>query len=76
MLNVKDHHITDKAVKLAKKYFNNFDKTIQRLQLVMFQHRKRIDKEIKTIIVYILNDFKRVYSDELTIFFIFNREKL
>ena len=35
MLNIKDHHIADKAIKLTKKYFNDFDKTVQRLQLVV-----------------------------------------
>ena len=76
MLRIKDHHIADEIIKLIKKYFNDFDKIVQRLQLVVLQRREKIDRDIKTIIVYILNDFRRVYSDKLTILSVFNRKKL
>ena len=76
ILNIKDHYVIDKAIKLAKKYFNDFDKIIQRLQFTVFQRCEKIDRKIRTIIAYILNDFRRAYNNELTILFEFNRKNL
>ena len=45
MLSVKNHHVTDEAIKLTKKYFNDFDKTVQRLQLIVLQRREKINKK-------------------------------
>ena len=76
MLSIKYYHVIDDAVKLTKKFFNDFDKIVQWLQLVVLQHCEKINKEIKIIIVYILNDFRRVYSNELIVFSAFNRKKI
>ena len=46
MLNVRNYHIADKAVKLAKKYFNDFDKIVQRLQLVV---AKELTEKLKQL---------------------------
>ena len=75
-MNIRNYHVTDEAIKLVKKYFNEFDKIVQRLQFVMLQRREKINREIKTIIVYISNVFRRVYNDKLLIFSAFNRKKL
>ena len=75
-MNVRNHYVIDETVKLTKKYFNEFDKIVQRLQLVVLQRREKIDRENKIIIAYILNDFKRVYNDELKNFSACNRKKL
>ena len=62
MFEIKDYHIMNEIVKLVKKYFINFDKIIKRLQLIIFKCKKEMNRNIRTIIVYILNDFKRVYN--------------
>ena len=35
---------------------------MKRLQLTIFKRRKKINRNIRAIVVYILNDFKRAYS--------------
>ena len=62
MLEVRNHYVADEIVKFIKKYFINFEKIMKRLQLTIFKYRKKINRNIRTITVYILNDFKRVYS--------------
>ena len=62
MLEIKDHHIANKTVKLVKKYSINFEKIIKRLQLTVFKCREKMDRDIRAIAVYILNNFKRVHS--------------
>ena len=62
MLEIKEHHIANEIVKFIKKYFINFEKVIKRLQLTAFRCRRKISRSIRTIAVYILNDFKRAYN--------------
>ena len=62
MLEVKDHYVANEVVKLAKKYFINFEKIIKRLQLTIFKHKKKMNRNIRATAVYILNNFKRVYN--------------
>ena len=62
MLEVKDHHIANEIVKLVKEYFINFEKIIKKLQLTVFKHKEKMNWNIQTTAVYILNDFKRAHS--------------
>ena len=68
MFKVRNHHVTNKIVKLIKKYFINFEKIMKKLQLTVFKCRKKMGRGIRAIIVYILNDFKRAYNKILTTF--------
>ena len=52
----KNYHLADEAIKLTKNYFNNFDKTVQRIYFNVLQYREKIIRKIKTIIAYILDD--------------------
>ena len=62
MLEVKNHHVANEAVKLVKKYFINFEKVMKRLQLTIFKCKKKMSRGIRAIAVYTLNDFKRAYN--------------
>ena len=62
MLEIRDHHIANEIVKLVKKYFINFEKIMKRLQLTVFKCKKKMNRNIRAIVVYILNDFKRAYN--------------
>ena len=62
MLEIKDHYVANEIVKFIKKYSINFEKIIKRLQLTIFKRKKKINRNIQTTAVYILNDFKRVYN--------------
>ena len=62
IFEIKNHHITNEIVKLFRKYFFNFKKIIERLQLIVFKRRKEMSRSIRAIIVYILNNFKCAYS--------------
>ena len=62
MLEVRDHHVANETVKLAKKYSINSEKIIKRLQLTILRRRKKINRNIRATVVYILNDFKRAHS--------------
>ena len=62
MLEIRNHHVANEAVKLVKKYFINFEKIIKRLQLTVFKHKEKMSRDIRTTAVYILNDFKRAHS--------------
>ena len=62
MLEIKDHYIANEIVKLVKKYFINLEKIMKRLQLTIFKHKEKMNRDIQATAVYILNDFKRVHS--------------
>ena len=62
MLEIKDHHVANKIVKRIKKYFINFENIMKRLQLTVFERKKKMNRNIRTTAVYILNNFKRVYN--------------
>ena len=62
MLEIKNHHVANEIVKLIKKYFINFEKIMKRLQLTVLRRRKKINRGIRAITAYILNDFKRAHS--------------
>ena len=62
MLEIRDHYVANEIVKFIKKYFTNFEKIIKRLQLTIFKYKKKMNQDIRTTAVYILNDFKRAYS--------------
>ena len=62
MLEIRNHHIADEAVKLIKKYFINFKKIMKRLQLTVFKYKEKMNRSIRAIVVYILNNFKPVHS--------------
>ena len=62
MLEIRDHHVANEIVKLAKKYFINLEKIIKRLQFTIFKCKKKMNRDIRTTVVYILNDFKRAHN--------------
>ena len=62
MLEIRNHHVANKIVKLIKEYFINFEKIMKRLQLTIFKCKKKMNRNIRTTVVYILNEFKRVHS--------------
>ena len=62
MLEIKDYHVANEIVKLIKKYSINFEKIIKKLQMTVLKRKKKINRNIRAVAVYILNDFKRVYS--------------
>ena len=74
MLEIRDYHIANEVVKLLKKYFINFEKIMRRLQLTVFKYKKKMNRNIRATAVYILNDFKRVYSKIYFDFFISTRK--
>ena len=62
MLEIKNHHVANEAVKLVKKYSINFEKIMKRLQLTVLKCKEKMNRSIRAIVVYILNDFKRAHS--------------
>ena len=69
MLEVKDYHIANEIVKLIKKYFINFKKILKRLQLTIFKFRKKTNRDIRTTVISILNNFKRAHNKVYVYFF-------
>ena len=69
MFRVKDHHFANEIVKFIKEYSINFKKIMKRLQLTVFKCKEKINRNIQTTAVYILNDFKRTYSKVYSDFF-------
>ena len=62
MLEIKDHHVANEAIKLVKKYSINLEKIMKKLQLTVFRRRKKMSQSIRATAVYILNHFKRAHS--------------
>ena len=62
MLEIKNHHVANEIVKLVKKYFIDFEKSMKRLQLTIFKCKEKMNRSIRTTVIYILNDFKRVHN--------------
>ena len=44
MLEIKDYHVANETVKLAKKYSINFEKIMKKLQLTIFKYKKNESK--------------------------------
>ena len=76
MFGIRNHYVADEIVKLVKKYFINFEKIMKRLQLTVFKCKEKMNRNIRTIAVYILNDFKRVHSKAYFNFFASTRKNL
>ena len=62
MLKIKNHYVANEIVKLIKKYSINLEKIMKRLQLTVLKRKEKINRGIRAITVYILNDFKRAHS--------------
>ena len=62
MLKIRDHHIANEIVKLIKNFFINFEKIMKRLQLTIFKCRKKMNRDIRTTVIYISNNFKRAHN--------------
>ena len=62
MLEIRDHYIANEIVKFIKKYSNNLEKIMKKLQLTIFKYKEKINRSIRATVIYILNDFKRVHS--------------
>ena len=76
MLEVKNHHVANKIVKLVKEYSIDFEKIMKRLQLTIFKCKKKMNRDIRATAVYILNDFKRAHSKIYSDLFASIRENL
>ena len=62
MTNIKSRHIEKKTVKLTKKYFNDYEKTVKLMQQTILQKKKQIYRKVKIIANYTFIDFKNVFS--------------
>ena len=62
MTSIKSRYIKEEIVKLTKKYFNEYEKTVKLMQQTILQKRKQIHREMKTIANYTFIDFKNVFS--------------
>ena len=62
MTSIKSRYIKEKAVKLTKKYFNEYEKAIKLIQQAILQKRKQIHRKVRIIANYILIDFRNVFS--------------
>ena len=62
IMNIKSRYIKEKTIKLTKKYFNEYKKTIKLMQLIILQKRKQIYRRVKTIANYTFIDFKNVFN--------------
>ena len=62
MTSIKSRYIEEETIKLTKKYFNEYKKTIKLMQLIVLQKRKQIHREIKKIANYIFINFKNVFN--------------
>ena len=76
MLEIKNHYVANEVVKLVKEYSINLEKIIKRLQLTVLKCRKKMNRSIRAIAVYILNDFKRTHSKIYSDLFASIREDL
>ena len=76
MLEIRNHHVANETVKLVKKYSINFEKIMKRLQLTVLKCKKKMNRNIRTTAVYILNDFKRAHSKTYFDFFALTRKDL
>ena len=65
MTEIRDHHLADEGVKLAKRYPGDSQKAVQRLQLAVIQRREKVGRGIRTTAEYIIDDYKRASSDAL-----------
>ena len=74
ILEIKNHHIANETVKFIKKYFINFEKIMIKLQLTIFKRKKKINRNIRAITIYILNDFKRCQRAGYK-FYVINKHK-
>ena len=43
MLEVKNHHVANEIVKLIKKYFNNLEKIMKKLQLTVLKYKEKMN---------------------------------
>ena len=62
MLEVRNPYVANEIIKFIKEYFINLKNISKRLQLTVLNWRKKIDRNIRRITIYILNDFKRAHS--------------
>ena len=74
MFEIKNHHVANEVVKLVNKYSINLEKIMKRLQLTIFKCRKKMNRDIRTTVAYILNDFKRVHNKTYSDFSASTRE--
>ena len=68
IIKIKNHHFTDEDVKLTKRYSSDSQKVVQKLQLTIIQRRKKVNQNIQITTKYIIDDYKRAFSDVLISF--------
>ena len=63
MSNIKSRHVNNETTKLIKRYSNEYEKIVKLMQSTILQKRKQIHRDVKTIIEYIIFDFKNVINN-------------
>ena len=64
MSNIRSRHVNDEATKLTKRYSNEYEKVVRLMQQTVLQKKKQIARDVKTIIEYIISDFKNAVSND------------
>ena len=64
MSNIKSRHVDDEATKLTKRYSNEYEKIVKLMQQTVLQRKKQIVRDVKTIVEYIVFDFKNAVNND------------
>ena len=64
MSNIKSRHVDDKTTKITKQYSNEYEKIVRLMQQTILQKKKQIHYDVKTIVEYIIFDFKNAVSND------------
>ena len=62
IFEIRNHHVANEIFKFIKKYSITFEKIMKKLQLTIFKRKEKMNWNIRMIVIYILNDFKRGHS--------------
>ena len=64
MSGIRSRHVDDKTIKLVKRYLNEYKKVVKLMQQTVLQRRKQIARDVRTIIEYIVFDFKNAVNND------------
>ena len=64
MSDIKSRHVDDEIIKLIKWYSNKYEKIVKLMQQTILQRKKQIVRDMKTIIEYIVFDFKNIVNND------------
>ena len=63
MVGIKSRHIHEEAIKLAKRYPEEYEKAVGLIQQAMLQRRKQIHRGVRATAGYTLSDFRNAASE-------------